>query len=108
MQAKKILVSFFASGTGTEPVRDWLKSLEKADRLKIGEDIRTVELGWPIGMPVCKPLGHGLYEVRTNLKGPYRARVIRYRQQRHDSASRLHQEIAGNAERRSGTGTQTA
>ncbi|MBI3676689.1 MAG: type II toxin-antitoxin system RelE/ParE family toxin [Proteobacteria bacterium] len=68
MIAKKIAVVFFASGSGTEPVRDWLKSLAKADRVKIGEDIRTVEFGWPIGMPVCKPLGQGLYEVRTALK----------------------------------------
>jgi phage-related protein len=68
MLAKKIAVAFFASERGTEPVRDWLKSLEKADRAKIGEDIRTVEFGWPLGMPTCKPLGRGLYEVRTTLK----------------------------------------
>jgi phage-related protein len=68
MIAKKIAVAFFVGETGAEPVRDWLKDLSKADRLKIGEDIRTVEFGWPIGMPVCKPLGQGLYEVRTNLK----------------------------------------
>jgi phage-related protein len=35
---------------------------------RIGEDIRTVELGWPIGMPVCRALGKGLYEVRTRLR----------------------------------------
>jgi phage-related protein len=60
---------------GAEPVRDWLKALDKADRARIGEDIRTVEFGWPIGMPVCKPLGHGLYEVRTTLKNRI-ARVL--------------------------------
>ena len=68
MIAKKIAAVFFAYEQGGEPVRDWLKSLDKADRTRIGEDIRTVEFGWPIGMPVCKPLGQGLYEVRTALK----------------------------------------
>ena len=33
-----------------------------------GVDIRTAEFGWPIGMPTCKSLGGGLYEVRTTLK----------------------------------------
>jgi phage-related protein len=67
MIAKKIAVVFFAGESGAEPVRAWLKSLDKADRIRVGEDIRTVEFGWPIGMPVCRPLGQGLYEVRTSL-----------------------------------------
>jgi phage-related protein len=62
--AKKIEV---VSG-GAEPVRQWLLEMPKEDRTRIGEDIRTVEFGWPIGMPVCRPLGGGLYEVRTGLK----------------------------------------
>jgi len=64
---KKITAVFFATEAGAEPVRDWLKGLSKADRIRIGGDICTVELGWPIGMPVCRPLGSGLYEVRTTL-----------------------------------------
>jgi phage-related protein len=68
MTAKKIVVRFFATASATEPVRDWLRSLDKPDRAKIGEDIKAVEFGWPVGMPVCRPFGQGLYEVRTNLK----------------------------------------
>lgn len=49
-------------------MRDWLLSLAREDRRQIGEDIRTVEFGWPIGMPVCRPLGRGLYEVRSNIE----------------------------------------
>ena len=67
MAAKRIPALFFANEAGSEPVRDWLKALDKPDRLRIGEDIRTVEFGWPVGMPVCRPLGKGLYEVRTTL-----------------------------------------
>jgi phage-related protein len=64
---KRIEVLFFRTGTGAEPVREWLKELSRADRGAIGRDIRIVELGWPIGMPVCRALGDGLYEVRTTL-----------------------------------------
>ena len=68
MSAKRISVVFFAQSRGAEPVRDWLKALSREDQKKIGDDIRTVEFGWPVGMPVCRALGDGLYEVRTNLK----------------------------------------
>lgn len=64
---KRIKALFFRSETGTEPVREWLKSLSKEERFRIGTDIKTVEFGWPIGMPTCRPLGRGLYEVRTHL-----------------------------------------
>ena len=65
---KKISVVFYAAENGGEPVRDWLRGLPKEDRIRAGEDIRTVELGWPIGMPACRPLGGGIYEVRSILK----------------------------------------
>jgi hypothetical protein len=51
------------SGSGREPVRDWLKSLDLEDR----EDIKDVEFSWPIGMPLCRSLGKGLWEVRSAL-----------------------------------------
>jgi phage-related protein len=60
-------------------VRDWLKGLPSPeDRRRIGEDIKTVEFGWPIGMPVCRPSGDGLYEVRTRLTQNRIARVLFY------------------------------
>ena len=60
-------------------MRDWLKGLPSgADRKRIGEDIKTVEFGWPIGMPVCKPLGDGVYEVRANLAQNRIARALFY------------------------------
>ena len=68
MTDKTIEVVFFETEAGQAPVRDWLLGLDREDRRQIGEDIRAVEFGWPIGMPVCKGLGRGLYEVRSNLK----------------------------------------
>lgn len=60
-------VRFFANDLGTEPVRDWLKSLSPVDRKTIGEDIKTVQLGWPLGMPLVRNLGLGMWEVRIRL-----------------------------------------
>lgn len=73
---KRIPAIFFRTEAGNEPVRDWLKGLSREDRKRIGADVFTVELGWPIGMPVCRPLGGGLYEVRTDLTSNRIARII--------------------------------
>ena len=59
-------------------MRDWLKGLSAKDRKRIGEGIKTVEFGWPVGMPVCRPLGDGVYEVRTSLAQNRIARVLFY------------------------------
>ena len=57
-------------------MREWLLELSADDRRAVGYDIQTVEFGWPIGMPVCRPLGHGLYEVRSNLSEGRIGRVL--------------------------------
>jgi phage-related protein len=78
-EGKRVQAIFFRTEAGREPVRDWLKSLPlPEDRKRIGEDIKTVEFGWPIGMPVCRALGRGLHEVRSNLAGNRIARVLFY------------------------------
>lgn len=64
---KRIMVRFYRSPSGSEPVRDWLKKLPPRERLTLGTDIKTVEFGWPVGLPVCRSLGDGLWEVRSNL-----------------------------------------
>jgi phage-related protein len=75
-RSKKITGRFYAVASGRRPVREWLLDLAKNDRRVIGKDIQKVEFGWPIGMPSCRPLGHGLWEVRSNLAGGRIARVI--------------------------------
>ncbi len=74
--SKKITVLFYKTKTGNEPVREWLLSLSKEDKQRIGVDIKTVEYGWPIGMPVSRSLGKGLYEVRSHISDKRIARVI--------------------------------
>jgi len=77
-QGKRVPAIFFRTEAGGEPVRDWLKELSSGDRKRIGEDIKTVEFGWPIGMPVCRSLGDGIYEVRAGLAQNRIARVLFY------------------------------
>ena len=55
-----VTAEFYRSGAGNEPVREWLKTLTAEERREVGKDIRKVEYGWPLGMPVCAPLGDGL------------------------------------------------
>jgi len=74
--AKRLAVHFYRSRAGADLVRDWLKSLPAEDRQSLGRDLRLVELGWPIGMPLCRPLGGGLWELRSSLSSNRIARVI--------------------------------
>lgn len=60
-------VRFFATDAGGEPVREWLKGLSAQDRKTIGEDIKTVQFGWPLGMPLVDHLEGDIWEVRIRL-----------------------------------------
>jgi phage-related protein len=74
---KKITAIFYKTTSGKEPVREWLKEqLKQPDSTIVGTDIRTVEYGWPIGMPLARPLGKGLFEVRSTLSHNRIARVL--------------------------------
>ena len=75
---KQVPAIFYRTEAGGEPVREWLRSLSQEDRKRIGEDIKSVEYGWPVGMPVCRPLGNGIYEVRTKVTQGRIARVLFY------------------------------
>ena len=59
-----------------EPVREWLKELEPEARKAIGEDIKDAEFSWPVGMPLVRPLGRELWEVRSSLPRGRVARVL--------------------------------
>ncbi len=75
-ELKRLPAYFYRTDGGREPVREWLRDLEPADRKIIGEDIKDVEFSWPIGMPLVRSLGRGLWEVRSSLTGGKSARVI--------------------------------
>ena len=76
MMKKIIQVSFFKQVSGIEPVREWLKSLPIEDKKIIGYDIKVVEFGWPLGLPLVKNIGKGIWEVRSQLPSKRIARVL--------------------------------
>ena len=73
---KPIPLRFWRSTTGREPVREWLNELLREDQRTVGRDIAKVQFGWPVGLPICRPLGGGLWEVRSTLRSRREARVL--------------------------------
>lgn len=66
-RAKPLSVKFYRTQSGHEPVREWLRSLPRQEKKTIGEDIKTIQYGWPLGMPLARKLDRNLWEVRISL-----------------------------------------
>jgi phage-related protein len=75
-QPQKIPLIFYRSESGNEPVREWLLELPEAERQAIGRDLLRAQWRWPVGMPLCRPMGDGLWEIRTKLPTKRTARVL--------------------------------
>jgi phage-related protein len=73
---RKLPVLFYRTRGGAEPVRDWLRSLDDSDQNTIGLDLMRVQFRWPVGMPLCRAMGDGLWEMRTNLPSNRIARLL--------------------------------
>lgn len=65
---KTLQARFYLTESGSNPVRDEIMKLSPEERKTVGEDVKSVEFGWPIGLPVCRDLGKGLREVRSKLR----------------------------------------
>ncbi len=76
MVLKRLPARFYRNANGREPVREWLKELPPADRYILGADIKDVEFAWPLGLPLVRPLGRNLWEIRSSLTQGRIARVI--------------------------------
>jgi phage-related protein len=76
VQPHKVPLIFFSSEPGNEPVREWPLKLPVVERQAIGKDLLRAQWRWPIGMPLCRPLGDGLWEIRTDLPTRRIARVL--------------------------------
>jgi phage-related protein len=75
-QPRRIPLIFFRTALGAEPVRDWLKGLPEVERREIGKDLMRAQWRWPVGMPLCRPLSDGVWEIRTGLPTERIARVL--------------------------------
>jgi Phage derived protein Gp49-like (DUF891) len=93
---KPIPLVFWRSAAGREPVREWLNELSREDKRSIGRDIAKVQYGWPVGLPLCRPLSAGLWEVRTSLPSKRGADILRISRRHADRRTRDDQEDAEN------------
>jgi phage-related protein len=73
---RKIELVFYATAGGNEPVREWLTRLPIENRRAVGQDLQRVQYRWPVGMPLVRPMGKGLFEVRTSLPDGTIARLL--------------------------------
>jgi phage-related protein len=73
---RPIPLVFYRLSNSAEPVREWLDDLPREDQRVVGRDLAKVQFGWPVGMPVCRSLGSGLWEVRSSLPSKREARVL--------------------------------
>jgi phage-related protein len=72
----KLPVVFYRTPAGSEVVRNWLREMGEGDRNAIGQDLMRVQYRWPVGMPLCRSMGDGLWEIRSDLPSNRIARVL--------------------------------
>jgi len=60
-------VFFYRSEAGNEPVLDWIRGLHPIEKKIIGAEIKTVQIGWPLGMPLVRKMEKDLWEIRVTL-----------------------------------------
>ena len=57
----RLQVRFYhTAAASNEPVREWLRALLPEERKIIGDDLKTAQYGWPLGMPLIRKLEPGL------------------------------------------------
>ena len=69
-------ILFWQSSSGRQPVREFLKEQAKGDRLRLGEDLRRLQFGWLIGMPLVRKMGASLWELRSSVSGNREIRIL--------------------------------
>jgi phage-related protein len=58
---------FNQTGSGREPVREWIRQLDPSSRVRLGRDLRRLQAGWPLGMPLVRKMDKDLWELRAKL-----------------------------------------
>lgn len=69
-------VVFYNTQNSNEIVLDFIRELPPEDKKKLGEDLLVVQIGYPMGLPLCRPLGDGLMEVRSSLPSRRELRLL--------------------------------
>ena len=83
-------VLFYQTPAGRPVIQEWLQSFDKPDRAILGFDLKRVQLGFPMGLPLCRSLGGGLWEVRSSLSGNREVRMIFFHDPEHQALVVVH------------------
>lgn len=83
-------VAFYQTPAGNKVVLEFIRSLSPEDRKVVWEDLRTVQIGFPMGLPLCRPLGEGLHEIRCSLASRRELRLIFYFDRARQSLAVVH------------------
>jgi phage-related protein len=67
-EKEPLLVVFFETAAGNQPVRDFLlNDRSEQDRKEIGADIAVVQRRFPLGLPLVKKMNDNLWEIRSQI-----------------------------------------
>jgi phage-related protein len=69
-------VSFYKTAAGNDVVLEFIRAQPLDDRRVIGRDLKVLEIGYPVGMPLCRHIEGDLWEVRSSLPSKREARLI--------------------------------
>lgn len=69
-------VLFYETLSGNKIILEFIRGLSAEDKKVVGEDLKAVQIGFPMGLPLCRPLGDGLYEIRSSLPSRREFRLI--------------------------------
>ena len=83
-------VLFYQTPVGRPVISEWLRSFDKPDRAILGFDLKRVQFGFPMGLPLCRSLGGGLWEVRSSLSGNREVRMIFFHDTAHQALVVVH------------------
>jgi phage-related protein len=62
-------LNFYQESSGKIPVKEWLNEFNGEEQIIIGRDIKYIQYTLPPWkMPLIKPLGGGLIEIRSKVK----------------------------------------
>lgn len=68
-------VAFYKTEGGNDVVLDVIRGLPAEDKKRVGEDLKTLQFGHPLGMPRCRPVGK-LWELRSSLPSKREFRLL--------------------------------
>lgn len=69
-------VRFWRTANGNDVVADIIRALPIDDRKIVGRDLMRLQIGYPMGPPLCKPIKQPIWELRSSLPSKREMRLL--------------------------------